>query len=552
MKQIHIIILAILLVPVCAGVGSCTKFLEEDIRSNIPEKYYFNTEEDAVQFLYGIHTAVRNTVFGESFFLVTDCMTDDMLYRTSNTTYRNISSLRHDSRMNMFNTVWSNLYDVINNANILIDKVSELQEKIEFKSGNLIDAEARVLRAWAYLNLVQLWGDVPLTTEPTYSVKETDIYPKRASVNAVYGQIMADLNYAVEHLPVSSPGSIILGDDFRYPLILTQAVVHTLRARVNPINRQYQEVLTELQPLIDFSADGDIAAGTATDETPYGLIADYGTLFDKAVSIDDEPNRRREILWKVEASHESAVYNAWHRYSGPTANLNWLGETYSNEELPVPTSGATGAYVPTEELLTTYNPSQDKRYQWQYKIINMTPRSYVVSMKGYDRTAVDNNIAGNDAILLRFADVLLMHAEAANELNDYSKAASSLNRVRVRAGLDPIDIAELEDKQANLRDSIMLERRHEFALEGGYRLFDLRRTGRYYQTMVDFNATMDAMILAKTQRYSVPAFPHLIVSITIPWGPGNKYPQPHHVLHPIPYLERIANGNLTQNPGYIN
>ncbi len=547
MKFLYRILLASALAFPCLFCTSCEWFLEEDIESSIPQSSYYSTEEEAVKGLYGAYASVRKTVFGPEFFLMTDCMTDDMEYRIStNYTYKAISSLLHDKQLATFYTVWNNLYKVVNECNILIDRTQALRndKNVTYNSGNLIEAESRFIRAWAYLNLVQLWGDVPLQTIPTYNIKEDNLLPKRAPVASVYAQIFADLNFAFENLS-DKPGSIIIRTDITYPLTIGKGAVRVLLARAYLIHKQYSEVVEYLQPMIDNSGDGAEGEGKL-----YGLMASHEDVFDQRKVTENVEERKREILWTMEASKDNAIYNRWHSQIATNTKTNYNGIAYTDEELPCPTTSASGGFAPTEDLILSYDAQKDKRYQWQYKMYAQSPYSYFLPMKGYDMGATVNNQAGCNQILIRFADALLMYAEAKNELDDPGTAVTALNRVRVRAGLDPIELADLTDVKQELRDLIMLERRHEFAHEC-YRIFDLRRTGTYISEMERFNRKISELTQQGLFRVYVPQYASRgdFTDVYI-WCSSNKYPQPHHVLHPIPYQEIIANKNLTQNPGY--
>jgi len=547
MKFLYRILIASALVTPCFVCTSCEWFLEEDVESSIPQNTYFRTEEEAVKFLYGAYASVRSTVFGPDFFLVTDCMTDDMEYRVStNYTYKAISALQHNKQLNTFYTVWNKLYKVVNDCNILIDRTNLLRsdEKVTYNSGNLIEAEARFIRAWAYLNLVQLWGDVPLQTLPTYNIKEDNLVPERAPAASVYAQIFSDLNFAYENL-TDKPGSVIIRTDITYPLTIGKGAVRVLLARAYLIHKQYSDVVEYLQPMIDNSGDGADGAGKL-----YGLMASHEDVFDQRKVTENIEERKREILWTMEASKDNAIYNSWHAQIATNQKRNYNGTSYTDEELPCPTTSATGAFAPTEDLILTYDAQKDKRYQWQYKMYSQAPYSYFLPMKGYDMGATVNNQAGCNQILIRFADALLMYAEAKNELDDPSPAVEALNRVRVRAGLDPVDLADLSDVKSELRDLIMMERRHEFAHEC-YRIFDLRRTGTYISEMERFNRKFSELKDKGVFKVFVPQYAYRGDNTSVyVWGSSNKYPQSYHVLHPIPYLETVANKNLTQNPGY--
>ena len=547
MKFIYKTLIVSVLASLSVFCTSCEWFLEENIESSIPQSTYYQTEEEVAKALYGVYASVRKTVFGPEFFLVTDCMTDDMEYRIStNYTYKAISSLLHNKQLVTFYTVWNNLYKVINECNIVIDRANALRndDKVTYNSGYLIDAEARFIRAWAYLNLVQLWGDVPLQTIPTYNIKEDNLVPKRAPVASVYAQIFSDLNFAYDNL-TDKPGSVTIRTDITYPLTIGKGAVRVLLARAYLIHKQYSDVVEYLQPMIDNSGDGAEGAGKL-----YGLMSSHEDVFDQRKVNENVEERKREILWVMEASKDNSIYNTWHAQIATNSKTNYNGTSYTDEELPCPTTSATGGFAPTEDLILSYEAQKDKRYQWQYKMYAQSPNSYFLPMKGYDMGATVNNQAGCNQILIRFADALLMYAEAKNELDDPSEAVTALNRVRVRAGLDPVDLADLTDVKSELRDLIMMERRHEFAHEC-YRIFDLRRTGTYISEMERFSQKISELKTKGLFQVYVPQYASRgdVTSVYV-WCSSNKYPQAHHVLHPIPYLETVANKNLTQNPGY--
>lgn len=159
-------------------------------------------------FLYGAYYQVRNTVFGTDFMYLTDTMTDNIDYSSTNVDRKGVAYLTLNVNNSLVKNVWGKFYAAVEQCNILIDQLERRPDLSPANSDNII-AEAKFIRAWAYFNLVQLWGDVPLMTVPVYSVKEDNIRPERSSVDAVYSTIISDMEWVAtitrRRNPRSSP-----------------------------------------------------------------------------------------------------------------------------------------------------------------------------------------------------------------------------------------------------------------------------------------------------------------------------------------------------------
>lgn len=149
-------------------------------------------------------------------------------------------------------------------------------------------------------------------------------------------------------------------------------------------------------------------------------------------------------------------------------------------------------------------------------------------------------------ILLRTADAYLTLAESYARLGNAQMGRKLTNIVRTRAKLPDLDPSLSSDE---LVDAILLERRLEFAGEGAYRLYDLKRTGKYLETMQAFNEENAQLSLdAATATFINPPTGKKTVAMAIPFFYVTKNAQTKHLLLPIPNDERINNPNLTQNP----
>ncbi|MGN0188105.1 MAG: RagB/SusD family nutrient uptake outer membrane protein [Candidatus Cryptobacteroides sp.] len=512
-----------------AGLTSCSSFLEEHSPDRIPLEMAITNEEEAAQFLYAVYAKVKNSVFGLDYMAATDFMTDDIDYKGGAIQTLALSQLTHDNNNQNLRKLWSNLYAVIGQCNILIDKL-ETQPELSADYGKIMVAEARMMRAWAYFNLTELWGDVPLVTLPVYSIKD-HLYSSRSAKKDIYSQIISDLIYARSNLPESRISvSSVYGSQTRYsyPLVLTKAAAILLLGKVYLFDKQYEDVISTLSY---FASPGQY-------NEKYSLIP-YYKLFDTRYESDAE--RPNEVLWEIEAKAESGYSNSYNSQVSPNSKKDPWGKVID--------PGMVTRYqnvVPTYDLIKSYDVS-DLRYRHSFRFILNEGLNVIVPqiLKNYDITATDPDNGGANFILLRVADAYLMLAESYNELGSQEYAAYFSSRIRERAGLAPLpsDLTQQE-----MRAALLLERRHEFACEGSYRLFDLRRTGLYGQVMTEYSRKQTEL-LSLVSDEAVEEFTDMVTgnttpAVNIPFTRVNKMWQDKFMLHPLPRAELIANPNL--------
>ena len=511
---------------------SCSDFLKEHPSDRIPLSEFITNEEEAAQFLYGIYAKVKNTVFGLPYISVTDLMTDDMDYTGDAFAVKTLANLVHDNNNKNIELVWGNLYSVIGQCNILIDKLT-VNPEISSDYAQVMIAEAQMMRAWSYFNLVELWGDVPLVTLPVYSVND-NLFPGRSPKADVYAQIIKDLSDASENLPetkisickkVGTTGTYV----YDYPLTLTKAAAKLMLGKAYLFNRQYDEVISVLSYFAE--------PGKYNEQ--YDTIP-YQELFDTRYETSE--SRKKEVLWEIEARPVVDYSNGLNSNLAPNAREDPWGNKIDE-------SMATRYQnlLPSYDLIKSYETS-DKRYRYGFRFIRTAPSSLPQIMKNYDITATDADKGGANMVLLRVADAYLMLAEAYNELGSQKMASYFSTKIRKRAGLEPLP-ESLSYEQ--MRDALMLERRHEFACENSYRLFDLRRTGTYGDVMDAYSRKMQEFQAMNpedlTEEFVDMTTGNMTPSITIPFVNVNKIWQSKHMLHPIPKSELTANPNLKIN-----
>ncbi len=358
--------------------------------------------------------------------------------------------------------------------------------------------EAHFLRALYYFIQVRLFGDVPLLTEPQ-SIDD-NLKPVRAPKEQVYELIISDLKSAAEMLPPSSSYSDTdLGRASKGAAKGLLAKVYLTLGDA----KYYPEIVTLCEEVEDLG---------------YSLHADYSANFD--------PTRKngKESLFEVQY-YGKTNYDFWSNEN----QASWLS-AFTGPRNADFVSGGYGWNQPTAEFVNSYEegdlrkdktvlylgcPAFDgKQYQSAYSGTGYSLRKFLVPKS----VSPDYNTSPANFPVLRYADILLIKAEALNAMGQTTAAEAPLYEVRHRAGLT--DRSTIEGlTQAEMREKIIHERRMELAFEGD-RWFDLVR--------------LDGGNYAKKFFNSI----------------GKVNFSEKYLLMPIPQKEREANENLTQNQGY--
>lgn len=362
---------------------------------------------------------------------------------------------------------WANFNNNVYRCNLVLDKI----DGVEFDEGlkKQYKAEAMFIRALTYFNMYRIWGGVP-TTRTVVTVEEA-LKTRRSTDEEMFNFIAGDLKAIVDDnmLPESYTGE----DVGRATLGAAKALL----GKVYLTFHKWEEARDVLSQLIG----------------KYELVQPVESVFD----VNNKMNR--EIIFAVRFNKE--VEGEGHSY--------WFNITNLTDE-----TNQSAA------LLNCYENGDARKALITY----VSAATNVCLMpKFMDTKSSTYNVVGNDQILLRYADVVLMYAEALNEIG-YDASASSvalkqLNDVRERAGLDKLTAADVTN-QADFRKAILDERQREFPYEG-HRWFDLVRMGYAKEAM-------------KTEGFEI---------------------QDYQLLFPIPQneIEKIGNSEiLWQNPGYDN
>lgn len=533
-KYLNTIIIS--LIALSIGFSSCNDFLTETLPDQFDVNSYYRTDEEAVKGLYGLYAAVRSVVFGREYISMTDLMSDDMDFRSTDQARRSLNNYTFDSRNRYFSNSWASFYNVIGTSNLLIDRTERMDRPTlsAEQNANMIIAEAKFIRAWAYYQLVQLWGKVPLVTKPVYDFRNDEIKPVRAEVDSVYAQILKDLKDA--EILNDNPHQVILRTDITYKMTITRSAVKLMQAKTYLLMQDYDKCIDAVKYLVidRFSEDG---SGRFT------LLDNFFLLFDVAEKAN--PIRKKEIIWEIEAKAQTGYNNIAHREFAPSTGIPVVKTTgYQN-------------YVPSTSLFEIFSKQpSDKRYTSIYRISGASP----CIMKYVDYITSDQNTGGPNVVLLRFADAVLIYAEALNASGDVTEAAKWINLVRNRAGLikkiGTITTGDIRPTigQQRMQDTIIFERRLEFAHEG-HRLFDLRRTGKLEKAIQKYNADLDRYLQLLNTTFAtskeITMSNQTATQMKVPFVEVRKQMNSRILLHPIPGDEIFSNPNLLpNNPGY--
>lgn len=463
-------------------VSGCNQtFLNELPQGNIAKESFYQTEKDMRLAVNAVYAPLRNI-----FDTVDNNLWDMSTEIATNPTGSGLADWIIYPSDGIFSGLWSNCYQGINLANVVIAKITNVP--MDDNTRATLIGEARFLRALYYHTLVSNFGDVPLILVPQ-NPDELDI-SRTSSVN-VYKQIIEDLDFAEKNLPSvkSLRGTSNLGRA-------------TSGTAVGYLSRVYLY-------LKDWSKAAE-KAKKVIDSNEYGLISDYSKVF----TLSNENNL--ESLFEVQFAQSRT----------PEQNFSMYCWDFSPRGNPLTAHGG-GVLIIRKEFVSLYDPIDTRRkatvfmegdpffgigYNPKWSETGLNVAKYMLSNVDAPSGEVINGIVAKGSPLnqhlMRYAEVLLNYSEAEMQLGNTNEALWGINQVRNRAGIPELSANELT------LDNIYHERLIEFAMEG-QRLNDLRRTGKATTVLSAYG-----------------------------FDPSKHY------LFPIPQNDIDRNPLLGQNPGY--
>lgn len=476
-------------------VFACSEdFLTKSPEDSINTSNFFQIETDAVTAINGAYQPLQWPKLYNMRMWTTDIMAGNSIVGAGGGT----DGIETQDEANFVTAsdnqgvldLWRGPWPGILRCNIILQKVPEMTISETVK--NRVLGEAYFLRAHYYFILVRFFGDVPLTLKPVEP--GDDLRPFRTPKADVYKQIISDLNQAITLLP---PKEQYSGND----------VGRASKGSATGMLAKVYLTLGDWQKVVDLC---DQVKGLG-----YSLNANYGDNFSSSTENSNES------LFEIQYVSDAGM-GFWDNEN----QASWLS-TFTGPRGSDLVAGGWGWNQPTQEFMNSYEtgdlrkdvtafydgcPKFDgKDYKKSWSMTGFNLRKFLVplsAVSSYDNSPLNFPV-------LRYADVLLMKAEALNELGRTTEAAAPLNEVRTRAGLG--NVTGLA-KDA-FRAKVLNERRMELAFEG-QRWFDLVRinNGQYG---IDFLKSI-----------------------------GKSNMSSKFLLFPVPQKERDANPNLTQNTGY--
>jgi hypothetical protein len=477
----------------------CKKYLDEENRSNYTQENFFQTADQAQAAINNLYASLRSITDGtgtyaESPYMMLEFPTGMATTEVGQSQYNNtLRTLSANADNNYFYVWWTNSYNAIANANLAIERIPDINMDAAVKKRML--GEAAFFRAFYYFHLVRIFGDVPLLLKPV-NASSPELYPERSSQASVYDAIVSDLTSAeAAGLPTADvSGKVNVG------------AVKSLLASVYLTMAGYP-----LEKKENYKKAADKANEVITSGT-YRLFPTYAGLRNKANKNLGE-----------------FIFQSQYQVGIATSSVNQAFLPRARKITRF--SDEVGAVNPAPEFYSSYEAGDLRAQEQQFFFSNYVSvlTGQTVSFGGqyifkfFDTEAATTAQSDLNWTFLRYPEVLLIYAEASNEVNGPVQAAyDAVNLIRTRAQLPAL--AGLS--QAAFREGIWKEKYHELAYENKV-WFDMVRTRKVLNLR---NGTFD--------NFTGHAFP------------AGQVLTDKYLLFAIPSREINNNKKLSQNPGW--
>ncbi len=556
-----------------ALAASCSDFLTEKPRTAFSPTQVYATEEGAQAALNGCYAYLSNSLlYGQKLHILLSGHAGTMTIGNTQSQYLvDISSMDVQTNNSAVEDVYTGSFQTINALNDLL--ISLPPESIDPDAKQRMLGEAHFMRALVYFNLVRIVGPVPLVLAPGTSFAE--LHRPRTPINEIYGAILEDLNEAWNMLP--EPGDQPYGRPHKYAARTLLAKVYVAMACIKTHPGEPFDASWLTQPAGDYWQAAYDAASDVEQHSQYGLVSDFARLWDCY-------NRYTvESIFELEENQItgscSFMYHYlpgfWEAMPTTTSNNNYgriraLRESWDEHyNRYYDAALKQGDY----RLDVTYLDSLFKRnmvvstnpggtyYTYPYTLTNIPPGQTAMPSRSeelpYVKKYLDSRFSAGDAnvnvIVLRYADLLLTLAEAANELGNTPEAVGYMNRLMYRARFTPEGRRQvpadwaLDMSQADFRTNLQIERRLELKGEL-HEWFDNRRFGKdeFKKIIVNHNNRLKAFPIKESTGEPE------IMTYDYYWSEKDADVL-KNMLCPFPMAEITANNNITeadQNRGY--
>ena len=439
--------------------SSCSDFLEQNPQTDLSENDFYKTADDILSAVNGAYSSLLEGDIYGNWYVFGDIPSDNTRNQLSGsvTTQNEFDQFYIDTQNSMIANFWKAAYKVINRTNTILGRIDGIEINTEL--ANRYKLECKFIRALMYFNLVRVYGDVPLVLKEISISESYDIL--REPKENVYNQIIADLKEA-QDLPVSYSTA----EDGR----ATQGAAKALLANVYMTLHKYAEAETILAEIINSGRY------SLLENTPGSLNIDgYKNVFSPV------NHNSKEGIFEIQFL--KGGYGEGSNYAN-----NFAPENSGTNVVAV--GGTGGNNIPEMDINNAYEEGDLRRdfsmslgYYDNRKNNEWVESRYVCKFMD---VPYQNNDASNNYPVIRYADVILMYAEALNQNGKTAEACKYLNMTRRRGfgyqttETSPVDLQTTDKAQFALM--VEQERRVELAFEN-HRWFDLIRTGRAVEVM---------------------------------------------------------------------
>ncbi len=439
-------------------LNACSDFLTEDLKGDFSSDTFYQNDKQALQALNGVYNALAFSSFKNALWVFGDVASDDAVKGGNPGDQAEISYIDEfiaDANNGIIGNYWSFEYEAIARANNVIANAPQVP--MDEVPKNQIIGEAKFIRAYSYFNLVNVFGKVPLKLLP--QLTQETIHVPLSEISDIYVQIEKDLSDAAAVLPVSY-SSVETGRVTRGAALAMLGKVHLYQQNWSAAIANFQQV---------------DALGI------YSLLPDYADLFKLA----NENNS--ESIFEIQhlSNQNPFTGSALNQWFAPASEGGYYFNAPTQSLIDAFERSVTGEVDPRLDV----SVGRDGQPWLNGEIFSasQSPTGYLTKKHQQPLSEVPSSLKGDGSlnyIYLRYADLLLMKAEAFNEIGNADSTKSNINRVRQRAragfnGAPPDDLlTDITTSDKNqLRIAIQKERRVELAQEF-HRYFDLMRWGK--------------------------------------------------------------------------
>lgn len=439
--------------------SSCSDFLEQNPQTDLSENDFYKTADDILSAVNGVYSSLQEGDIYGNWYVFGEIPSDNTRNQLSGsvTTQNEFDQFYIDTQNSMIANFWKAAYKVINRTNTVLGRIDGIEINTEL--ANRYKLECKFIRALMYFNLVRVYGDVPLVLKEISISESYDIL--REPKENVYNQIIADLKEA-QDLPVSYSTA----EDGR----ATQGAAKALLANVYMTLHKYAEAETILAEIINSGRY------SLLENTPGSLNIDgYKNVFSPV------NHNSKEGIFEIQFL--KGGYGEGSNYAN-----NFAPENSGTNVVAV--GGTGGNNIPEMDIYNAYEEGDLRRdfsmslgYYDNRKNNEWVESRYVCKFMD---VPYQNNDASNNYPVIRYADVILMYAEALNQNGKTAEACKYLNMTRRRGfGYQTTETSSVDlqtTDKAQFALMVEQERRVELAFEN-HRWFDLIRTGRAVEVM---------------------------------------------------------------------